>query len=444
MSLLQFEKEIAVIKLNVDDRVWFVRWAQRYAEDVRADVEQALPVSLNTVMAFSRHLLQHRAPAWQRLQAVRAIVCYNDIVLGNSTAEFDPMLRRLKQQASFESRAGIGERISLDEIRGMIDPNEPKLLQSLRSEIRLLHYSYETEKAYVRWVQQFVGFVGSPHLEGVSEAEIRKFLTHLVVSRNVSQSTQVQARSALIFLFQVVLGRKVGFVDAMPAKTSPSLPVVLSREEIKRLIPQFHGIPKLMFHLMYGTGLRHKECRRLRIKDICFDTHTIVVRDGKGEKDRVTMLPQACVQALQLQIETVKVQHEQDLEEGYDEIYLPHALAVKYPHAGKQLCWKWLLPSRQRTRDKRSGKIWRYHVSEEVFQNAFRHACRRAKILKHAVPHSLRHSFATHLLEAGSDIRTVQELLGHKDVKTTMIYTHVMNRPGLSVTSPMDRIVEDD
>ena len=198
-----------------------------------------------------------------------------------------------------------------------------------------------------------------------------------------------------------------------------------------------------MFDLMYGAGLRHKECRSLRVKDLCFESGSIVVRNGKGAKDRVTVLPQRCVPDLKKQIEHVERLHEHDLAEGFCDVYLPHALSRKYPNAGQQLCWKWLFPSRQHSQDRRSGKVWRFHLSEEVFQSAFRQAVRLAKINKHAVPHTLRHSFATHLLEGGSDIRTVQELLGHKDVKTTMIYTHVMNRPGISVRSPIDRIEDD-
>lgn len=267
-------------------------------------------------------------------------------------------------------------------------------------------------------------------------------MSHLAVDRSVASSTQNQAKSALLFYFETVLGRELAFLAHVAAKRPATLPTVLSRQEIARIQSRLCGVDLLIFQLLYGAGLRHKECLRLRVKDICFDTRTLTIRCGKGMKDRVTVLPESAVDALRQQLRVVKVQHGRDVDAGMAEIYMPTALAKKWPAAAKSYQWRWVFPSPQYARDKRSGKTWRYHISESTFANSLRHATRLADISKAASPHVLRHSFATHLLESGSDIRTVQELLGHKDVKTTMIYTHVMNRPGLSVKSPADDVCD--
>ena len=258
------------------------------------------------------------------------------------------------------------------------------------------------------------------------------------MSGNVAAGTQNQAKSALLFLYQTVLGRELEFLDVTPAEKPQRLPVVLSREEIALLLPEFIDLRRLMFLLLYGAGLRHRECRRLRVKDVCFDAGHIVVRTGKGDKDRVTVLPEPCREELHEQIERVRRQHRRDLDAGYGAVYLPHALERKYPNANRMLGWQWVFPSRQMATDPRNGERRRHHVSEDFFAAQFKLAAHKAGIAKNAVPHSLRHSFATHLLEGGADIRTVQELLGHKDVRTTMVYLHVMNKPGLAVRSPAD------
>lgn len=440
MSIEQFEREVAVATMRAEDRKWFPLWLRRYSTGARQNENGHFCLTIPSVIEFSRMLLESRAPAWQRLQAVRSLDCYRELVLRSESPNLQPIILKLSRLAAGERKYPLDSPTDkeLQALRGKIDPREPKLVQALRGELRVLHYSYETEKAYTKWCKRFMVFVGSENIESLGETEISAFLTDLAVRGEISASTQNQAKSSLLFLYHVVIGKKIGFLNAMAAKTPERLPVVLSVKEVAALGSRLHGIPHLMFLLMYGAGLRHKECRRLRVKDICFDQHTILVRDGKGAKDRVSVLPMAAIPALRQQIEFVKVQHERDLEQGFGEVYLPFALARKYPNAAKELCWQWIFPSRQRCRDKRSGKTWRHHVSDSTLTNAFRVALRSADIRKNAVPHTLRHSFATHLLEAGSDIRTVQELLGHKDVKTTMIYTHVMNRPGLAVRSPAD------
>ena len=274
----------------------------------------------------------------------------------------------------------------------------------------------------------------------VPESAIRSFLTKLAVEGDVAPNTQGQAKSALLFLFQKVLHREIGFLDVVPADKPARLPVVFSRSEIATLLPEFQSLRRLMFLVMYGAGLRHAECRRLRVKDVCFDEGHLVIRSGKGENDRITVLPDVCRQDLIEQVERVRRLHKRDLEIGAGRVYLPYALERKYVNENRDFGWQWVFPAMKLSKDPRSGQMRRHHVGEEFFAKFFKAALDRSGIVKNAVPHSLRHGFATHLLEDGADIRTVQDLLGHKDVSTTMIYLHVMNKPGLAVKSPADGI----
>ncbi|MCL4123232.1 UNVERIFIED_CONTAM: hypothetical protein GTU68_031406 [Idotea baltica] len=305
-------------------------------------------------------------------------------------------------------------------------------------ELRLQGYAYDTEKAYLGWLRRLDDFCGDTPLVQASEKQIRAFLTRMATDGDVAANTQNQALSAFLFLFEKVLHRKLGYLDVQRSDKPVSLPVVFSQQEIAELAVLFYGRNRLMFDLMYGGGLRHKECRRLRVKDIQFDHQQIIVRDGKAEKDRVTILPERSIVPLREQIEITRRLHDRDLDEGFGEVFLPYALARKYPNANREFAWQYIFPSRQRSKDPRSGKLRRHYLSDGLFAGVFKKALKRSGIDKNAVPHSLRHSFATHLLENGTDIRTVQELLGHKDVSTTQIYLHVMNRPGLAVTSPAD------
>jgi integron integrase len=317
--------------------------------------------------------------------------------------------------------------------------NKPKLLDQVREVIRRKHYSIRTEQAYCDWIKRFILFHRKRHPAEMAEAEITEFLTHLAVQANVAAATQNQALSALLFLYREVLQQKIGWLEKVERAKKPTrLPVVLTRAEVRRIFSHLHGTMKLMAGLLYGSGLRLMECVRLRVKDVDLAYLTITVRETKGGKDRVTMLPTNLAQALQRHLLKRRSQHEQDLADGFGKVYLPYALARKYPNASGQWMWQYVFASSRVSTDPRSGEKQRHHIAESILQRAVKEAISRARIDKPATCHTLRHSFATHLLERGYDIRTVQELLGHKDVSTTMIYTHVLNRPGIGVKSPLD------
>jgi integron integrase len=314
-----------------------------------------------------------------------------------------------------------------------------KLLDQVRDVIRVKHYSIRTEESYVDWIRRYILFHDKRHPKDMGRVEVEAFLTHLAVEGNVAASTQNQALSALLFLYREVL--KIEFdapLDAIRAKKPARLPVVLTRAETRQVIEGMSGIYQLMAKLLYGSGLRLMECVRLRVTDIDCERREIVVRDAKGGHERVTMLSASLVAPLQEHLKRVKLLHEQDLAAGYGHVYLPYALDRKYPNAAKEWGWQYVFPSDRLSTDPRAGVKRRHHVDESNLQRAVKQAVRLTKIAKPASCHTFRHSFATHLLESGYDIRTVQELLGHKDVKTTMIYTHVLNRGGLAVRSPLD------
>ena len=317
--------------------------------------------------------------------------------------------------------------------------DKPKLLDRVRDVIRRKQYSIRTEQAYIDWIKRFIVFHNKRHPAEMAEEELAQFLTHLARDLNVAPSTQNQALSALLFLYKEVLKHEIGWLEKVErAKKPPKLPVVLSRAEVKRIFAHLHGVPKLMAGLLFGSGLRLMECVRLRVKDVDFELAQITVRDAKGGKDRVTMLPLNLAEPLQRHLLRVKAQHEQDLEDGFGSVHLPFALSRKTPNAAREWAWQYVFPSSRISIDLRTGKKQRHHIAEGILQIALKRAVDAAGIVKRANCHSLRHSFATHLLTRGYDIRTVQELLGHKDVSTTMIYTHVLNKPGIGVRSPLD------
>jgi integron integrase len=319
----------------------------------------------------------------------------------------------------------------------------PKLLDRVRETMRLNRYSPRTEQAYVHWIKRFIRFHGVRHPQEMGADEVRAFLSHLATELNVAASTQNQAFSALLFLYQEVLRERLPWIDDIArAKRPKKVPVVFTQAEARQVLSKITGTPRLMAHLLYGSGLRLMECVRLRVKDVDLGYLQITLRDPKGGRDRVTMVPVFLVEALRKQIAKVAELHEDDLRAGAGEVNLPFALARKYPNAAKEFGWQYLFPAVRRTiaTDALTGRKWeqRHHVEEGVLQRAVKQAIRAAGINKPATCHTFRHSFATHLLENGYDIRNVQELLGHKDVSTTMIYTHVLNRPGIGVRSPLD------
>jgi len=320
--------------------------------------------------------------------------------------------------------------------------NKPKLLERMRAALRARHYSYRTEQSYIQWVRRFILFHNKRHPAEMGTTEIEAFLSHLATNKNISVSTQNQALSALLFLYRHVLQKEISpTLNYAIAKRPKRLPVVLSRDEIRRLMTYLDGISWLVAQLLYGSGLRLSEALRLRIKDIDFSNNYILVRNGKGDKDRVTLLPQSIQPHLKIQIQRSRRIYMRDLQNPrWEGVSIPNALGQKYPNAPKAWIWQYLFPAERLSTDPRSQRLLRHHLNPSSIQKAIRRAASQAKITKHVTPHTLRHSFATHLLEAGYDIRTVQELLGHKDIRTTMIYTHVMKSGPFAVQSPLDTL----
>lgn len=321
-----------------------------------------------------------------------------------------------------------------------MEDDKPRLLDQVRQQIRIRNYFIRTEKIYAEWIKRYIRFHTYRHPVEMGAVEVEAFLTHLAVTRNVAAVTQNQALAALLFLYKEVLKVELPWLEGVVRAKKPAhLPTVLTREEVARVLAEISGVHGLVASLLYGSGLRLMEALRLRVKDVEFSRGEILVRDGKGQKDRVTLLPRSVVISLHEHLEAVKALHQQDLAEGFGRVNLPFALARKYPNAAAEWGWQFVFPSGNRSQDPRGAGTFRHHLHEKTIQRAVREAVRRAAIIKPATPPTFRHSFATHLLESGQDIRTVQELLGHSDVKTTMIYTHVLNRGGLGVLSPLDR-----
>ncbi|TAN06042.1 MAG: integron integrase [Rhodanobacteraceae bacterium] len=334
---------------------------------------------------------------------------------------------------SYDS-GSAGVRAGATRVRG------PRLLDDVRRRLRFKHYSLRTEQAYVGWIRRFILANGKRHPRAMGAAEVERFLSDLAVHGAVAASTQNQALSAILFLYREVLGIDLPWLEnVVRAKRPRRLPVVLSQPEVLRLLAAMDGRPWLLASLLYGTGMRLMECLRLRVKDADFTRNEITIRDGKGGKDRRTMLPRSLVEPLQREIERARTLHQHDLAAGFGATRLPHALARKYPRAAREFGWQFVFPSMQRSLDPIDGTERRHHFDDAMLARALKSARRRAGIEKPVSAHTLRHSFATHLIEDGYDIRTVQELLGHKDVATTQIYTHVLNRGGRGVLSPLDR-----
>jgi len=317
----------------------------------------------------------------------------------------------------------------------------PRLLDQVRDAIRVRHYSLRTEASYLQWIKRFILFHKKRHPRDMGEQEITAFLTDLAVNKNVAASTQNQALSAILFLYKEVLHQELAWLDGViRAKRGTRVPEVLSPEQVRQLLRQLDGVHQLVARLLYGTGMRIMEAVRLRVQDVDFHYRQITVRNGKGNKDRVTVLPDSLIQPLKSHLVRAQQLHKKDLAEGFGRVYLPHALSEKYPNAGREWPWQYVFPAPARSVDPVSKEIRRHHLFEQNVQRAIKQAASDLGFSSRVRTHTLRHSFATHLLESGSDIRTVQELLGHSDVKTTMIYTHVLQRGGRGVRSPLDRM----
>jgi len=321
------------------------------------------------------------------------------------------------------------------------EPTSPRLLDQYRAAMAVRHYSPRTKATYCEWVVRFIRFHGMRHPRELAEREVNQFLTHLAADRHVAASTQNQALSAILFLYREVIGHDLGEVTPVVRAQRPKrLPVVLTPDEVRSVLAHLKGDDWLVAAIMYGAGLRLLEALRLRVKDVDFGRHQLIVREGKGDKDRVTMMPQSVRRPLQEHLTRVKALHLKDLNAGWGAVLLPGGLECKYPNAPREWAWQWVFPQERRWRNPSTGAEGRHHRDESLVQRAVRQAVMQSGIAKRATCHTLRHSFATHLLESGSDIRTIQELLGHNDVRTTMIYTHVLNRGPAGVRSPMDRI----
>ena len=417
---------------------WYLGWARRFAARM-----QAVPLrehSAEFVARFLQGLAQSpKVQPWQVTQADDALRLFYQKYLGCNWAQawVDwSFAEEVRGQESATVDPLPDERPIARQDRDALNA----VLERLRAEIRLRQYSRRTEKSYLDWARRFALFHQGRDLAAMGGPEVKAYLEYLVMRRNVAASTQNQALNALVFLYQQVLLQPLGEIgEFLRAKKPKRLPTVLTREEVERLLARLQGVPKIMAGLLYGSGLRVMECLRLRVKDIDLERRQLMVREGKGRKDRLTMLPERFLPELREHLEAVRQIHIRDLHHGYGEVFMEQGLARKYPRAGREWVWQYVFPASQLAKDPRSEAIRRHHLHESVLQKAIKQAARQSGIAKQVSCHTLRHSFATHLLETGSDIRTVQELLGHNDVSTTMIYTHVLNRPGMAVRSPMDR-----
>ena len=438
----------AGVEIPDKEAYWLGLHMERFVKYTRTNCELLdLPVCSESYRAS---VVRGGAPDWQLAQIDQALALFargterwqwvrarEDAELGRLTVSPGGWVLRYRIKAS-------GRNAGLVSAEGEVAPGGPPpeleaWLESLKQAVRLNHYSLRTEQSYIEQVRRFLLFTGPVSAEGLGEGEVKRYLEHLVLRRNLSAASQNQAFSALLYFFKRVLGRELGSLeDTVRAKRGRRLPEVLSREEVRRLLGFTEGTSGLMLRLIYGAGLRLMECVRLRVKEVDFERGMLMVRNGKGGKDRVVMLPETVRAGVVQHFERLRLLWEEDRKAERDGVWLPDALDRKYPNAGREWGWQWVFPAKGLSVDPRSGRERRHHVSDNMLHKAVKVAVERAGIAKPVSCHTLRHSFATHLLEAGTDIRTVQDLLGHASVETTQIYTHVMQKPGLGVRSPLD------
>lgn len=426
-------------QLGGDDwgRIWFEKLARFH------QVQQPLGWEFDEqdVIDFLRSKLKAGVPAWKRLRIVEGLISYRNRVRRSETPRLEPIRQKLQEIVLRERhRDDPG---TIEEVAGKIDPREPDIIQQLRRTMRLQRKQLNTEKAYVKWVYRFMRercLKTAADFADIGPADVESFLTDLAVDGDVSASTQDQAFYSFLFLFEHVLKRDLGAINAMRSGKPKRIPSVLSEAEVTGVLGHLSGIHLLISQLLYGCGMRISECLRLRVKDIRFDLMQIEVHDSKGGKSRLVPLPARLVEPLRRVMKSRGVLHERDLERGEASVWLPHALGRKFPAAHHEFKWQFLFASAKLSRDPRSGRWHRHHLHGSTFAEHLRGAVRAAGILTHVTAHTFRHSFATHLLASGTDIRTIQELLGHSDIATTMIYTHVLTRKDITVVSPLDRL----
>jgi integron integrase len=438
---------IQMARLDPQQRQWYAIWIERFLRHF----EDGDPKTLRSEAVFLFFDLQARQgrTAWQIRQGLQAIVFFLAQVCERNEVQWERVWNawRKRQRGPGPIAAAPDEEPKIDQSPTMIPlsigelPSEAAVVDRLRIVLRTKHYSLRTEEAYVHWWEKLVAFARGEGVTHLGPSVVQRFLEHLACERNVAASTQNQALNALVFTFREVLDRPLGDLGSvMRAEQKPRLPVVLSVEEISKLFANLDGFHRLIAQLLYGTGMRLMEGLRLRVKDLDFEYKTVTVREGKGNKDRVTMLPECLCVPLRKHLVQVQKLHADDLAQGHGEVYLPYALAEKYPNAGREWKWQYVFPARELSVDPRSGHVRRHHLGETGMQRAMRSAVLKSGLNKKVSCHTLRHSFATHLLGAGQDIRTVQELLGHADLATTELYTHVLQRGAKAVRSPLDRL----
>lgn len=423
-------------------KIWFKKLAIFHGCTERS-AQRDWAFNADQVIDFLRSKRDAGFPAWKRLKIIRGLMIYRQLIMQQSDEDLVPLLKKMEEIVVFERAQGAGY-ATIEEAAGKIDPNEPDAIQQFRIALRRDGMRLATERSYVGKLKAFMadrGLTCLADFASIGEADVEGHLTDLAVDGDVAPSTQNAAFHALCKFFKLVLERELGNIEAVRANKGKQIPTVMSDDEVSRVLDGLKGVHLVIAKLLYGCGMRISEAIRLRVKDLDFDNRRIEIHQSKGGKSRVVPMPEELVEALDRYLQSRRALHEHDLAEGTASVWLPHALAKKYPSAHREFRWQYLFASSRLSKDPRTGRLHRHHLHYETFPVHLRAAVERAQITKHVTSHTFRHCFATHLLWEGTDIRKIQELLGHSDVKTTMIYTHVDNRMGPVVVSPLDRLM---